>query len=286
MHINNKKHHKRLINNSKRINHYSLLLLFWLIVLIIFFSLNSHINYNNPLINYYKKILNIDDNSPIKNKILHSYPQDIKAEAYMLYDVGEGHIIYSKNLDKKLGLASLSKVMTIYIAKKNCPQVLNTYISRILIESSNDNTDMLADKCLGKDFVNEMNKVSNELGMDFIFYNPTGLPLSENNIERVGNTGSINSFLKLLLILDKEYPDIYQSIFNNRDKLINTNPYLNKWPFLYFSKTGWTSLSGGNLSSIFSITPKDKVIIIVLNSDKENRFQDTYKLLTEYLSGL
>ncbi|MCX8513802.1 MAG: hypothetical protein ORN26_02130, partial [Candidatus Pacebacteria bacterium] len=158
----------------------------------------------------------------------HVYPEDIKAESYLLYDVDKSEIIYSKNIDKRLGLASLSKVMTMYIAKKNCPQILDKYISRILIESSNDNTEILADKCLGKDFVNEMNKVSNRLGLDSVFYNSTGLPLLEDNIEKVGNTGSVNSFLKLLLIIDKEYPDIYQSIFNSRDKLINTNPYIDK----------------------------------------------------------
>jgi len=58
----------------------------------------------------------------------------------------------------------------------------------------------------------------------------------------------------------------------------NTNDSAESIPGLIGSKTGFTDLAGGNLVVAFEIEPGHVIVISVLGSDKEGRFQDVNKL--------
>ncbi|MDI9354680.1 MAG: hypothetical protein QM532_00200 [Cyanobium sp. MAG06] len=162
---------------------------------------------------------------------------NLSTESYMIYDISNDKEIYSKNKSKVKGLASLSKLMTIYTAKRDCPELAEYYIAPILISSSNSHAEELAELCIDnkEKFIKNMNIYAKQFGSDFVFYNSTGLPNSDTD---VGNIGSVNGITRLVIGIDKKYPDLYKYIYKYNHNYINTNPYINKWPFIYFTKTG------------------------------------------------
>lgn len=137
---------------------------------------------------------------------------DIQAEAAILIDADSGRILYEKNADKKLGIASMTKMMTEYlvldaIKKKkiswdqevtisdyahqvsqnyslsNVPLLTNVkYTVKELYEamaiySANGATIALAEHIAGSEakFVQMMNEKAKQLGLDVTFVNTTGL---------------------------------------------------------------------------------------------------------------
>lgn len=148
-------------------------------------------------------------------------PLGIKAEAAILLDAESGKILYQKNPDQVLGVASMSKMMTEYLVleaihnKKiswNQKVKINEYVHKLsaapelsnvgltqgeeytvkelyeamAIFSGNAATVALAEVIAGteKNFVSIMNKKAKELGLkDFNFVNSTGL----NNESLLGN---------------------------------------------------------------------------------------------------
>ena len=58
----------------------------------------------------------------------------------------------------------------------------------------------------------------------------------------------------------------------------NTNIIVDKLPGVLASKTGFTDLAGGNLIMAFDIGLGHRIIISVLGSTKEARFEDLEKL--------
>jgi serine-type D-Ala-D-Ala carboxypeptidase (penicillin-binding protein 5/6) len=148
-------------------------------------------------------------------------PLGIKAEAAILIDAETGKILYQKNPDQVLGVASMSKMMTEYLVleaihnKKiswNQKVKINEYVHKLsaapdlsnvgltqgeeytvkelyqamAIFSGNAATVALAETVAGteKNFVTLMNKKAKELGLkDFNFVNSSGL----NNENLLGN---------------------------------------------------------------------------------------------------
>ena len=137
---------------------------------------------------------------------------DIQAEAAILIDADSGRILYEKNADKKLGIASMTKMMTEYLVldaikeKKiswdqevtisdyahqvsqnydlsNVPLLTDVkYTVKELYEamaiySANGATIALAEHIAGSEakFVQMMNEKAKKLGLDVTFVNTTGL---------------------------------------------------------------------------------------------------------------
>ncbi|GGE85823.1 D-alanyl-D-alanine carboxypeptidase (penicillin-binding protein 5/6) [Priestia taiwanensis] len=146
---------------------------------------------------------------------------DIKASAAILVEASTGKIIYEKNIDQSLPIASMTKMMSAYLIQEavkegklswdddiliseyvhkisqnttlsNVPlEVGQTYKAKELYEASaiysaNGATIALAEKIAGSEhaFVDRMNKKAEELGLEgFKFVNSTGL----NNADLQGN---------------------------------------------------------------------------------------------------
>jgi D-alanyl-D-alanine carboxypeptidase len=70
-------------------------------------------------------------------------------------------------------------------------------------------------------------------------------------------------------------------------KIENTNTIVGELPNILASKTGFTDLAGGNLAVIIDPSLNRPILIVVLGSTKEGRFQDVSNLAQktiEYLS--
>lgn len=150
---------------------------------------------------------------------------------------------------------------------------------------------------LGREqFVTAMNNKARKLGLaQTYFVNPTGLDESDNV---AGGYGSARDMATLFSYALHTYPKLFEatrhevreftSLSSLKHKAKNTNPFLGNFPALIGSKTGFTDLAGGNLVLAFDAGPDHPIIISVLGSTENGRFEDTLKLVTatfEYLKN-
>ncbi|MBK5215565.1 MAG: hypothetical protein JJE53_02020, partial [Candidatus Pacebacteria bacterium] len=63
-------------------------------------------------------------------------------------------------------------------------------------------------------------------------------------------------------------------------KAPNTDTILTKVPNILFSKTGYTTLAGGNLTVIFKNKENHLIAVTMLGSTIEGRFSDMIKLIS------
>ncbi len=130
-------------------------------------------------------------------------------------------------------------------------------------------------------FVSQMNIRASELGLkSLVFKNESGLDITDTEN---GAYGSARDIAKLFAYAVKTYPEIF-SITNNKIATVsslnkvhnidNTNTVVEEIPNITASKTGFTTISGGNL--VVATTPdfKSTRIIIVMGSTYDDRFTD------------
>jgi serine-type D-Ala-D-Ala carboxypeptidase (penicillin-binding protein 5/6) len=166
----------------------------------------------------------------------------VRARAAYAYDVQGQKVLFEKNADKTLPLASITKLMTSLLAYEllsddtDAPltarslqqdgdsgltegeQISLKNLTRLaLISSSNDAAFALAatvGESLGErdpaaQFVSGMNIRAQELGLETLdFKNPTGLDLS---LTEPGAVGSAKDVTKLLEYILKHYPELVDS---------------------------------------------------------------------------
>lgn len=136
-----------------------------------------------------------------------------------------------------------------------------------------------------KDFVKKMNERAKELGLtQTYFINESGL--DEDNVS--GGYGSAEDVSKLIQYILKTRPELleattYKTIniksLNKTHVAKNTNEYVGVIPGLLASKTGYTSLAGGNLIVAFDQSIGRPIIVIVLGSSEKGRFTDVQNLV-------
>lgn len=167
-----------------------------------------------------------------------------------------------------------------------------------LIESSNDGATALAINA-GKTviphtdgssvFISAMNIKAEELGLTKTHYkNSTGLDLSETE---AGAYGSARDMARLVEYLITKHPDaaalttldskVIYDIEGKYHVVKNTNEVVNDIDGLIASKTGYTTLSGGNLAIAVNVGLNHPVVIVVLGSSPAGRFADALALLKE-----
>lgn len=174
-----------------------------------------------------------------------------------------------------------------------------------LITSSNDGALALATLAEFKnkteigsstkeEFIKEMNNKALKIGMvNSVFFNEHGL---DKSMDRGGAYGSAEDVATLFEHVIKNYPEIieatkYKNIelksLEKKYNAENTNIFVNKIPNLIASKTGYTDLAGGNLVIAFDVGLNRPIIISVLGSTQEGRFEDALKLVNasiEYIN--
>ncbi len=138
-------------------------------------------------------------------------------------------------------------------------------------------------------FITAMNAKAEELGLSQTFFtNVTGLDVDETTS---GGYGSARDMAFLMEYLMKKYPeildgtnDIVRTILDTKGvafRAVNTNEITKQIPGLIGSKTGFTSLAGGNLVIAYDAGLNRPIIISVLGSTREGRFADIQTLITE-----
>jgi D-alanyl-D-alanine carboxypeptidase (penicillin-binding protein 5/6) len=241
---------------------------------------------------------------------------DIKGKAAVVKDLQTGEILYSKNSDLPLPLASITKVLTtLTVAINSNDNVVgisiddfNTegnsgifpgeqfyrkdLINLTLISSSNDGASALAASTFNisadpkSDFIKEMNRLAREIGMDnSYFYNETGL---DNDLQTAGAHGSAEDVALLFEYVIENYPEIIE--FTKEETLYvkslnglvhpakNTNEIVGTLPNTLASKTGYTDIAGGNLAVVIDPFLNRPFAVVVLGSTEEDRFKDVEKL--------
>lgn len=239
-------------------------------------------------------------------------PPNIAATSYVLMDADNGQIIVEHNADKKLPPASLTKMMTAYIAETEIdngtistndevPISVNAWktggsrmfvregtkvplkklLKGIVIDSGNDATVAVAEYIAGSEdaFADLMNQYAQKMGMkNTHFVNPTGLP-ADNHF----STAHDLSLLARHLIRD--FPDHYsiydqKSFTYNNIKQDNRNLLLWRDPNVDGVKTGHTKEAG---YCLVASAKKDgtRLISVVMGTDSEQaRATESQKLLT------
>lgn len=146
-----------------------------------------------------------------------------------------------------------------------------------------------------KNFIDSMNKKAKDISLDRTFYlNETGLNSSDNES---GGYGSAEDMAKLFTYIIKNDSEMLEATAYGEIELIslddishkaqNTNEIVGAIPNLIASKTGYTDISGGNLVVAFDLGLMRPIIISVLGSTREGRFEDMKKLIEatmEYLA--
>lgn len=241
----------------------------------------------------------------------------LSSKAYLIWDVRDQKVIKSLNEEQQLPLASLSKLMTVYVVSNRLEKDLvltikdknlekegdNGLISGekwrvvdlidfVLISSSNDGANALAsinssfEQTLPKNyFVEEMNNTAKKLGMtQSYFLNESGLDINKNISGSYGSAKDVTILLENIL---EKNPDLLKATVLKEERINsnllshevkNTNIIVDKLPGVIASKTGFTDLAEGNLIMAFDIGIGHTIIISVLGSTKEERFTDLEKL--------
>lgn len=221
---------------------------------------------------------------------------------------GNQKIIFKKNPNQILPIASLTKLMTSYvvidnydfsqqltISKKAIGQPENfgnlkvgeslsvenlMYIA--LIESSNDSAFALSELVTEKGFVKLMNLEAEHLGM-----------LSTNFVDSTGylpeNHSTANDLVKLSQHIANVAPIIWEiaslpefnlytpdGVFHHQ--LSNTNELLGKYSEIIGGKTGYTEEAGGCLILVLT-NPEDGSLLINVILGSEDRFKEMKKLI-------
>jgi len=244
-------------------------------------------------------------------------PPAIAAKGYILMDANSGKVIIEKNADEELEPASLTKMMTAYvadyeIAQGNIAKSDRTTISRnawaqnpsfkgsslmwleagkqvsvenllkgVIISSGNDATVALAEHIAGSEsaFVDIMNQHAQLLGMNNSYFeNPHGLPAPSHR-----TTARDMAILAQAIIRD--FPEEYKlyaekSFTYNGIKQPNRNKLLWRDPTVDGLKTGHTEAAGYCL--VASAKKDDMRLISVVMGAKteESRAQESQKLLS------
>ena len=234
---------------------------------------------------------------PIRNWSI-SQPE-IKAKTALVFGTEKNKILYQKNIEQVLPIASLTKLMTglIVLEKIDLDQIVKVsqkaveaygdngglvvdeeisvrnLLYALLMESSNDAAVALSEVFEETPLVDLMNQKAKELGLaNTHFVDPTGY--------NPANTSTALDLVELVKYSLKE-PLIWQILKTPNIDLLNhhltnTNQLLGRWPGIIGGKTGYTDEAQGCMLLVIK-QMYENLIIIVLGA--EDRFLATEKLV-------
>jgi D-alanyl-D-alanine carboxypeptidase (penicillin-binding protein 5/6) len=262
----------------------------------------------------------------VPEKISDEVPVDpfasvsLVAKSAIVFDVRTGKVLFNKNAEERLPLASITKLMTALVARSSASETtvvtiparailaegdsglrvgerwtLGSLVDFLLTTSSNDGATALA-LVFGtkQDFVNLMNIKANEIGMKNTYYfNETGI---DESMEKGGAYGTARDTATLFSYILKNYPNLLSATsepkfeITSLDGIVhvakNTDLITENVPSMKGSKTGFTDLAGGNLVIAFDPEIGRPIVIVVLSSTAEDRFVDVEKLVKASLKSI
>ncbi len=239
----------------------------------------------------------------------------LPAKSYILMDANSGEILYEKNADEKLPVASLTKIMTMLLvveaidekkislkdlvtATKNAKPSLyesslwlkvgekmsvKDLLKAVVINSANDATRTLAEHVAKsqKNFVNLMNEKAKKLNLkNTHFVNVTGKDSKKHYSSARDFAIVAKELLKHKWILNFT-STITETLRNGKFTLGNTNEMLQSYKGCNGLKTGYTENAG--YCSVSTATRKNKTLCAVsLGSKEKNERIKTCTNLLDY----
>jgi D-alanyl-D-alanine carboxypeptidase (penicillin-binding protein 5/6) len=239
-------------------------------------------------------------------------PPPVEAKAWLLADLSSGQILAAHDPDERIEPASLTKLMTVYLAfaalrderiavDRRIPvpeRVLKAPGSRMFIEpgrqvtfdellrgvivqSGNDACIAVAEAIAGSEeaFVRSMNVEAGRLGMGAThFANPTGLP-------EANHYSTARDLYVLAAALIRDFPGRYAAYFALKEFRYNDITQLNRNRLLWLDpsvdgvKTGHTETSGYSLITSAQRGSR-RLVSVLLGSESESaRARESLKLL-------
>lgn len=238
-------------------------------------------------------------------------PPALAASAWLLIDHHSGQVLASQNPDQKVEPASLTKIMTSYVAyqalrdgklkheqtvpvsekawraigsrmfiEPKLPVTVNQLLDGVVIQSGNDASVALAEAVAGSEeaFVALMNAEAKRLGMaDTRFANATGLPDPEH-------LTSARDLATLTAALIRDFPDEYKryavkEFTYNKIRQYNRNRLLWLDETIDGVKTGHTKSAGFCLIASRHDGARRLTAIVLGTASDQARGQETLALL-------
>lgn len=240
-------------------------------------------------------------------------PPALAAKSFLLVDFNSGLVLASKDIDKKVEPASITKMMTAYVAYKEIESgrlsmdeevtiskkawqmkgskmfievgkkiSVEKLLNGIIIQSGNDATVALAEHIAGSEstFADYMNQYAQGLGMlDTNFVNATGWP-NKNHVTTAADLA------KLATALIREFPEHYE-LYSEKEYTFNGIRQYNRNKLLWRDKsvdgikTGHTESAGYCLVSSAEREGM-RLVAVVLGTKSEKARSDVSQSLLNY----
>ena len=237
------------------------------------------------------------------------------AKSGLLIEASTGEIIYEKNKDEKVPVASMTKMVAQIIILENIEKGILTWNEKIKVSSNaagmggsqiwlqpgeemtvrdlmkgitmasaNDATVALAERIAGTEeaFVRQMNEKVKELGLKSThFVNPTGLD-EENHYSSAYDMGLIAKELlkhEQILEFSKVYEDYIRQDTPNKYWVVNTNKLVRFYEGADGLKTGFTDNAGYCMAVTAKRDGMRLIAIVLGETSGKVRNQETSELL-------
>jgi len=264
---------------------------------------------NNPQIHPLQSLaLKLINSEPVRSPLAND-PQ-IEAVSAIVMDVDTGKILFKKNIDQRLAMASITKIMTALVVLKytsnletevkisekaaslNGSQMylltgetmtVKNLLKGTLINSANDAAIALAEHTTNdiKSFVNAMNQYAGRLGlMNTHFSNVYGAD-AKNHYSSAYDLAKLTShalqnktFRSIVSVKETTVTDTTGRFTH---KLHNTNKLIGKYINVIGVKTGTTEDAGASLVTAATGESEQTIVTVLLNSPQ--RFNEGKLLL-------
>jgi D-alanyl-D-alanine carboxypeptidase len=233
---------------------------------------------------------------------------EINSKSFLVGDVETGRIILSKEKDKIFPIASITKLMTAIISDyelgleniiRISKRAVSTYgrqgrliageeykisdiLYALLLESSNDAAEAIAESVVRDNFLAKMNEKAKELKMyNTYFDDPSGL--SSKNVSSVNNLFELSVYIynNKSYIFDMTTEDS----FKYKKKNWKSNSQLKNYDFYLGGKNGYTHEAGHTQVAILKTKVGEgyrDLVFIVLNT---NDIKDSMNELKRYVES-
>ena len=175
-----------------------------------------------------------------------------------------------------------------------------------LVASSNDGADILAGAAnddirahypkapLENATLWRMNDLARSLGLTHTYFlNTSGLDVSTTQAGAYGSARDVAALFAYaatssasIFTGTTEGDLVFTSLDGEKTSVQNTDTVLGSIPGVVLGKTGFTDLAGGNLAVVFDVGPAHPVVIVVMHSTKEGRFEDMKTLISATLASI
>lgn len=241
----------------------------------------------------------------------------LASEAAILMDADTGQILFEKNMDARMYPASITKVLTGYLALKYAGMDTEITMSEtaysqvprtsshialmpgerlsmedalyaLALVSANDAATGIAETVSGsiEDFAELMNQEAAAMGATHShFVNPNGMPAEDHYttaLDMARITAVAIRMPSFLEVFGSKAYDMKATNLSAARSLVSKNQFIDEtWPVegLLFSKTGWTSSALGTLVTAVKRDGVTLIAVTLKSSMLEDKYTDTLALL-------